>query len=657
MANFCLMPEAVDRFRTGLKDGTIHPEKLSNMSSEERNKFFEDFVGSTNAKDVNALFESKLLLKNQKQGMITWAKSVAGLKEDARKDLISKISRMDRILDPEDKQQFFKDLASTKLGVNVSQEEAKTIANLSKRVEAERASMENGGNRLEFGRAKVALSNYVNDLKVEAQRITASDFKRAPITSAARKIARIPGNAKAINASMDNSAIFRQGWKTLWSNPIIWQRNARKSFGNLVKQFGGKNVVDELNADIVSRPNYDLMVKAKLAVGNLEEAFPTTAPEKIPILGRAYKASEAAYTAFVQKTRADVFDKYIEIAQKSGVDITDETQLKSIGKLVNSLTGRASIGRAEPLGNAVNSVFFSPRFLLSNINTVTHAVGIDVATGKITPFARKVAARNLLKVITGTAAIITIANAIKPGSVELDPRSSDFGKIKVGHTRFDITGGSGSLMTLAARLATTSSKSTVTGQVNKLNSGKFGAQTGLDVFNNFIDNKVSPAAGVLRDIAKGQDTSGNKATPANEVKNLFTPIGVQNYLQMKNDPKSANKLLTAIADGMGISANTYSASLSGKSPWETSSSKELQQFKQKVGEARFKQASDAYNTKFNDWIDNIKSNKDYNNLPVDQQKQVVSKEKAKIQSDIFKQNNFKYKRAKSTSKALNKFLK
>lgn len=642
MPGFCLIPQAVQKFKIGLKDGTINPAKLADMSSEERNKFFEQFVGKPNAKDVNALFESKLLLKNQQQGMISWASKVAGLKEDVRRDLIAKIGRMDRILDPEDKQAFLKDLASTKLGVNVTQDEAKTIADLSKKVETTRSAMESGGNRLDFGHAKVELANYVNSLKIKADKLRLADFKESPVGASGKVLSRVAGNAKAINASMDNSAIFRQGWKTLWTNPMIWQRNARQSFVNLVKQFSGKEVMDEVHADIVSRPNYDKMVKAKLAVGNLEEAFPTTAPEKVPFLGRVYKASEAAYTAFVQKTRADVFDKYIQIAEKSGINTNDPKELQAIGKLVNSLTGRGSLGRLEPVGNTINNVFFSPRFLKSNIDMLTLHAG-----DKMTPFARKQAAYNLLKVVTGTAAVITVANAVKPGSVELDPRSSDFGKIKIGHTRFDVTGGIGSIMTLASRLATTSSKSTTTGQVTHLNSGKYGAQTSMDVVNNFFENKLSPVAGVIRDILKGKDTQGNKVTASNEIKGLFTPIGVQNYQQIKNDPKSANVLATMIADGLGISANTYGATKTGngQSTWQQSSSKEIQQFKQSVGMDRFKQAASKYDIQLNNWMDSIKTNKDYLNLSTDQQKEVVTKEKAKIQSDIFKENGFKYKRA------------
>lgn len=648
MPNICLPPKAVDRFKEALKSGEVDPAKLADMSSEERHQFFSKLVGENDAKTVNSLFEEKLLLKNQQKGMITWAKKVAGMSQPARQDMISKIERLDRVLDPEDKEQFLKDLASTKLGVNVTQDEAKAIATLSKRVEEARANMDSGGDRLAFGRAKVALSNYVNELKVAEQKFSLGELK-----SPAKLAVRAAGNAKAINASMDNSAIFRQGWKTLWTNPRIWQKNARQSFTNLVKQFGGHEVMDELHADIVSRPNYDKMVRAKLAVGNLEEAFPTTAPEKLPVLGRAYKASEAAYTAFVQKTRADVFDKYLEVAQKSGVNINDDKELQAIGKLVNSLTGRGSLGRLEPVGNTVNNVFFSPRFLKSNIDLLTQPLGKGGATSK---FAQKQAAKNLLKVVMGTSAVIAIANAVRPGSVELDPRSSDFGKIKVGDTRFDVTGGVGSILTLAARVATQSSKSTTTGQVTKLNSGKYGSQNSLDVVNNFIENKLSPVGSVIKDMLKGQDANGNKVTAGGEVGKLFTPIGLQNFKDMASDPNSANKLLTVIADGLGISANTYKPNSGSSSDWTNNPGKELSAFKQSVGADKFKAANKEYNDKLTQWQKNMSKSPDYRKLTTSAKQSVSDKEKSKIKSDIFKQYDFKYKRAKTNKDQYKQFV-
>lgn len=533
----CLPPKLTKLFREKLKDGTINPEKISKMSSEERRTFFTEFLGENNAKEVNALFESKLLLKSQQRGIITWAKRVAGMKPEIQRDILSRVNKMTEVLQPENERAFLEDLAAHKLGVTVTMEEAGKIAELAKVV----AEKKEG---IEYGRAKVAFANYINELKGSIKK------KLTPQEVAVE----IAGTAKSLKASLDNSAIFRQGWKTLWTNPQIWWKNALQSFGDIWNTIGGKKVMDEVNAEIISRPTYNLMKKAKLAVGSIEEAFPSQIPEKIPVLGRIYTASQNAFTGFVYRTRADVFDKYIDIAKKSDIDLTDKAELESIGKLVNSLTGRGSLGRAEPAAQIVNNVFFSPRFLKSQIDVLT---AHQFQKG-VTPFVRKQAAINLIKIIGGTAAVLTIANAINPDSVEEDPRSADFGKIRIGDTRFEVTGGMASLVTLAFRLIQSSTKSSTTGKVTELNTGKFGAPTGKDVLYNFFENKLSPAVSVMKDILEGETFKGEKPTLIEEVKNLLMPIPITNFMELKDNPNSANIILAMIADALGIGTNTYS---------------------------------------------------------------------------------------------------
>lgn len=555
MANFCLMPEAINRFKAKLVDGTINPAKLSEMTSEERHALFEGIVGKDAAQHTNALFESKLLLKNQNAGLVRWAKQVAGITPEVRRDIITRIGKIDHILNPTQQHGFLRDLASTKLGVDVSQEEAKKISDLAGKVSETKTAMENGGDRLEYGRSKVALGNYVNDLKVKAEKPSLKQIATSP----SKTITHGAGIAKSLKASLDNSALFRQGWKTLFTNPVKWQSNARKSFGDIVKEFGGKQVMDETNADIVSRANYERYRKGGLAVSNIEEYFPSHSPGKIPILGRAYRASESAYTGFLYRQRADIFDKYIDIAKKSGVNIDDVKELKSTAKLVNSLTGRGHLGGLEPAANTVNSVFFSPRSVKSNIDTLT----AHQFQKNITPFARKQAALATAKVIAGTAAVMALANALKPGSVEFDPRSSDFGKIKIGDTRFDVSGGQAAIATLAARIAKQSTKSSTSGKVTKLNSG-FGSSTGADIVNQFFQNKLSPAASVVKDLVSQKDFNGNKPTVKGEAGNLLVPLPITNVKELRSDPNSANNLLAGVADGLGIVTNTY-----GNTPTKT----------------------------------------------------------------------------------------
>jgi hypothetical protein len=547
---FCLPKFESEKFLTALKSGKIQPSKLAEMTSAERRTFFEEIVGE-NAKEVNALFESKLLLKSQQQGMITWAKSITGIKEQTRRDIISRIEKMDRVLDGPSEKAFLEDLAAKKLGAEVTFEEAKTIADLSQQVRTSRENL-TADNRLEYGNARVSLQNYVNDLLVRTNRTTMADIKANPGKSALKGISFTGGLAKSLKASLDNSVIGRQGLKVLFTNPTIWLRNSAQTFVDIARTFSGKDVMNEVKAEVLSRPNAlnGLYEKERLAVGVVEEAYPVSLPERVPVVGRLFKASQDAFTAFQYRTRADVFDRYVDIAQRSGAEI------QGIGKVANSLTGRGTFGqRVEGAVTELNNVFFSPRFLKSNIDLLTaHALDSGIS-----PFARKQAAMNLVKVIGGVASILAIADAVAPGSVEKDPRSSDFGKIKIGDTRFDVSGGMASIVSLASRLITQSSKSSTSGNVSKLNSGKFGSRDGVDVLTDFFQNKLSPLAAAINDVAiRGRDFEGKKPTVVSTANNLLTPIPITNYMELKNNPNSAPILAAMIADALGIGTNTYS---------------------------------------------------------------------------------------------------
>ena len=630
---FCLPQELIDKFKAKLKSGEMTPEKLTDMTSEERHSFLSDFLGEQNATKANRLFESKLLLKDQQAGILHWAQKLAGLTPEAKRDIVSRVNRMTEVLEPKDLDSFLADLAEQKLGMRVTMEEAGKISELAKAVAEKRAAIDKGGSREEYGAAYVLFDNYIKDLKSESQNLTLKE--RIQPKNLGRNIKDLGGLAKSLKATLDDSAIFRQGWKTLWTNPLLWAKNAKQSFVDIARSMQGKDVLDGIKADIVSRENFDLMQKAKLAVGVTEEAFPTQLPEKIPWLGRVFKASENAYTGFLYRTRADVFDKYIDIAKKSGVDVTDKHQLESIGKLVNSLTGRGNLGPGEKVANVVNNVFFSPRSMKANIDTLTlHA--FDSMSG----FARKQAAINLLKVVAGTAGVLAVANAISPGSVEKDPRSSDFGKIKIGDTRFDVSGGMASIVTLAMRLLTHSSKSSTTGLIQELDTGKFGSQTSMDVISNFAMNKLSPLASVLKDLITKKDFQGNKPTVIGELENLLVPLPITNAIELQKNPNAANLLVGMIADSLGIVTNTYSATTN----WETSSSAELQQFKEKVGQQEFNKANDKYNQRVQAWLRQKLADPSFKSLSDEEKQQKLSDERSAAKDQVFRDYGFVYHR-------------
>lgn len=640
---YCLIPSLVKKFKRMLVDGTIDPAKLNQMTSKQRNEFFTKIVGATDAKNVNALFESKLLLKNQKAGMITWAKTITGINKTTRRDILSTIERLDGVLDPKAADDFLNDLANKRLGIDITLNEAKVISKMSSKIKESGAKMNkdftfnNKTDELNHGLNLAVLKDYTIELKKKTSSSLLETIKKNPFNI----IIEAGGAMKSVVASLDNSFQLRQGIKVLMRRPDIWAKNFMKSWGDIGRELKGIDAMLPAKAEILGRKN-NLNGKYKLGKFDLdilgEEAFPSSLPGKIPIFGRLFKASESAYNAAALRMRADMADMMIDRAEKQGIDTFDKFQAESIGKLVNAMTGRGNLGKAEVISRELNVLLFSAKFAKSNFDTLTLHAGQEMSS-----FARKEAAKNLALIVGEIGTVMAVANMLNPNSVEFDPRSSNFGKIRIGNTRFDITGGMGSIITLASRIAMALAglpaiKSSTTGVTTKLNEG-WGSPTGMDLWWGFVENKFSPLMGIFRDLVDQEVFGGKKVTPKEIAKGL-RPIILQEYESLKEDDNSANLLLGLIADGLGISVNTYSYGTN----WETSTGKEITQFKEKVGEEEFKKANEEYNKKVDKYIVGVRDTKEYKDLTNDEKKELLSWAKAEVKKKIFKEYDFKYKR-------------
>ena len=173
-------------------------------------------------------------------------------------------------------------------------------------------------------------------------------------------------------------------------------------------------------------------------------------------------------------------------------------------------------------------------------------------------FARKQAAINLLRYVSGAAMILALAKWIDDDSVTWDTNSADFGKIRVGNTRFSVGGGMEILIILASRLITRKFTSSTTGKTTSLDTGKYGAITGKDLIFNFLDNKLSPGAQIAVSLIDQKTWDGDKLTIPQMVDDALTPLIVQNVFETGSAEDSANVLAALIAEAMGVNVQTYS---------------------------------------------------------------------------------------------------
>lgn len=577
--NFCLLPSKVEEFKKALKTKELNIVELINMSSEARTELLRKYAGD-NAADVNYLFEKKLVLKNKILGLKNWASKVGevGRYDPKKKEKINQIisdfraKQQERILSPKETESFLNDLADAQIGTHISREEAGKVFALTKEVQELRKNFDEKTNkwsseeeRLKYGASKVALEKYMSELKDESLSMRDSvksalseikqNFKEYPIKGVASAIGKpvnaIINNSISLVASFDNSFLGRQGIKTLYTHPSKWWDGASNSFVDFGKTLAGQQMKDALMADIYSKPNYlnGNYEKAKL-IPKAEEQYPTSLPERIWGLGRLYKASQIAFEGSAIRMRTGLYDLLHETAESNGV-VMDDKQIKDIGRVVNSLTARGSFGDRDQIG-VLRLVLWAPKMLKANYDVLTgHSFGLGLET----KFAREQAAKNWVKIIGISALIMLISNAINKDSAETDPRSTDFGKIKIGNTRIDFTGGAGSLVTLAARILTNSYKKSTTDEIVQYEPG-FGKKTRLDALIEFALGKANPPAGVVINMLRGTDFQGKPVTPGGTAYTAFTPLVLQKIIGLKDD-QSADYILGIILDYLGGSSNSY----------------------------------------------------------------------------------------------------
>lgn len=372
---------------------------------------------------------------------------------------------------------------------------------------------------------------------------------------------------RSVMASFDLSAPFRQGLFLVGKPKQFFS-----AFMGMFKQFGSETAYRAVQDEIASRPTYPLMWESKLALtdtgnilSNREEAFMSSWAEKIPVIGRAVHASGRAYTGFLNKLRADVFDSMLQKAAKTGVDVTPEVA-SSLAKFINTASGRGSLGALEPAANVLNGILFSPRLMASRVNMLNPMFYV-----RLEPFARKEA----LKTMTASGSIIlTTLGLAKMGGadVKLDPRSADFLKIKIGNTRLDTLGGIQQYLRLAAQLASGKIISSTTGKTLTLGEG-YKPLTRLDILERFFQGKENPIASFVTDWLQGQDIVGNKFKPGPALLNRFIPMLIQDLNDTVKEQGLIKGTGLTIPGIFGVGVQTYPNTSKSKSTKSIKSSK------------------------------------------------------------------------------------
>ena len=365
--------------------------------------------------------------------------------------------------------------------------------------------------------------------------------KRPLLAKLSEGVGQVLNIPRSLMASIDFSAPLRQGL-FLIGRP----KQFLPAFRDMFKYAFNEKAYQGLLTDIQKRPTYPLMRESKLSIMDLgssltgrEEKFMSNLAEKIPGIGRLVRGSGRAYTGFLNKLRADVFDDLVTKFQSQGIKIEGKA-LNDLSNFIGTFTGRGKLGALEGSAVALNSVFFAPRLMASRLNILN-----PLYYTKLAPPVRKEALKSLFATGSIAGTVLTLAK-LNGAEVGIDPRSADFGKIKLGNTRYDILGGTQQYIRAAAQLITGEHISSTTGVKTTMGEG-YKPLTRLEIASRFLETKEAPIASFVTALLKGQDALGKKLDIPKEVTDRFTPMVIQ-------DMKDLYKERGLEGIGMGIPA-------------------------------------------------------------------------------------------------------
>ncbi len=385
--------------------------------------------------------------------------------------------------------------------------------------------------------------------------------KRSLIEQLQTLVPEIAGVPRALMSSFDFSMPFRQG--------LFFATRPKQffsAFKPMFKSFFSEKQFLGTMEEIIKRPTFPLMKNSRLALTKLdaglakqEEFFMSNLAERIPGIGKVVRASNRAAVTFLNKLRADVFDNIVKTARTTGTNVDNPKFLNDLSKFINNATGRGTLPGLERAMVPLANVLFSPRLIASRVNLLN-----PLFYGSLEPAVRKEA----LKSLAGTSALMSTVlglSSMAGADVELDPKSTDFGKIKIGNTRFDIMGGFQQFIVLYSRLLSGKTKTTSSKQIRTLGDPKtFKPQTRLSILERFIQNKTAPLISLGLTLLRGTTPVGEDVSLSRELTERFTPFVLQDLFDLVQERGVLQGGAFSIPAFFGVGIQTFDTSKSGR---------------------------------------------------------------------------------------------
>lgn len=570
-----------------LQSKKVSAEKIVKVR-EKRAKLFDDWKELRNSTsgpvrqglpfgDKDVVFASKIALSYIEEGLLTSMEVGKQLKADVKKHLGIKLTdeQIFKILDIEvDGKKVIDNFENTGIPsrkLSLSDLVEKTQKRMSEPGEPVVREKKSAEQKEKEGSLIKNTNKALNDLRIAREKIkrkvnneeAALEYVNKTKSEKTKELfVNVLNMPRSLMASFDFSAPLRQGLVASAAHPISASKATVEMFSQAFSQKNFDNWLIEYKLS----PKYELAEKSGLYVADpaslhaglkgREEAFASNLAERIPVVGKGIKASERAYVGYLNKLRTDVFENGAKDLMDQGFTFEKNPEkFEAWAEFVNNSTGRGKLPTKalEDAAPVLNSLFFSPRLIASRINLIN-----PLYYKNMPPEVRVKAIADMAKFVGLATTALALAK-LSGADVETDPRSSDFGKIRDGDTRWDMLGGFQQYIRATSQFVSGQKKSTATGKIIDLSPLKFPYQTRGDVVGSFVRNKLSPATGFAWNMVTGKDAVGLPITMQNELYTHLTPLQLQGALEAYKEGGYGLVAKTMIPSMFGVGVQTYNS--------------------------------------------------------------------------------------------------
>lgn len=354
-----------------------------------------------------------------------------------------------------------------------------------------------------------------------------SEFARAleskmPLGKRAwRELWEAVGIPRAVQTAFDLSFQLRQGVLLGVRHPKEWAAGLNRSVRAFIKEVSAKERLDywlgQKQAGAIPENTFIARFGKAAPFQERAEEFITKWASRIP----GIRMSERAFATAGNEMRGGIARtlKGTWEARMGRSLTTDEATY--LGRLVNYGTGRGPL--PDDLRQALAGIFYAPGFRTSRPAYLSLLVNPNTPA-----FVRRMVAEELVAFVGAGTALLTILELSGAADVEVDPRSTDWGKIQIGKMRLDIWGGTQQMARLVVQLTTGQRKTLSTDEIMNI--------TRQDTLARYAQSGLSPQFGAAVDVWRGETYSGEPLQPeAAELRtqlwNRMGPMSIQDIVE------------------------------------------------------------------------------------------------------------------------------